>query len=69
MQLRHATMNLYDLINVNAEGKYNLTEFNLDKDSVLKFDEQIYKVNGMRITVNPFVWNGCEFICSKNLFI
>src|SRR5690606_11434573 len=30
-------INRYDLININAEGKYDLTEFNLDKDSVLKF--------------------------------
>ena len=53
-------INRYDLININAEGKYDLTEFNLEKDSVLKFDEQIYEVNGMKVTINPFVWNGCE---------
>ena len=38
-------INRYDLINVNADGKYDLTEFNLNKDSVLKFDEQIYEIN------------------------
>jgi hypothetical protein len=56
----------YDLININAEGKPDLTEFNLDKDSTLKFDERIYEMNGMKITVAPFVWNGCEFILDKN---
>ena len=54
-------VNRYDLLNINAEGKYDLTEFNLEKDSVLKFNEQIYEIAGMKITVSPFVWNGCEF--------
>lgn len=58
-------INRYDLINTNAEGKYDLTEFNLDKDSVLKFDDQVYEVNGMTITVSPFVWNGSEFTLEK----
>jgi hypothetical protein len=58
-------INRYDLINKNAEGKMNLTEFNLDKDSVLKFDEQVYEIAGMKITINPFVWNGCEFTVDK----
>jgi hypothetical protein len=55
----------YDLININAEGKPDLTEFNLDKDSILKFEEQIYEMNGMKITILPFVWNGCEFTLDK----
>lgn len=58
-------INRYDLININPEGKYDLTEFNLVKDSVLKFEQQVYEVNGMKITVNPFVWNGCEFTLDK----
>ena len=58
-------INRYDLINVNAEGKFDLTEFNLDKDSILKFDDQIYEINGMKITISPFVWNGCEFTLDK----
>ena len=55
----------YDLIDIDAKGKYALTEFNLDKDSVLKFDEQIYEINGVKIIINPFVWNGCEFTIEK----
>lgn len=58
-------INRYDLININPEGKYDLTEFNLDKDSVLKFEQQVYEVNGMKISLNPFVWNGCEFTLDK----
>ena len=38
-----------------------MTEFNLEKDSVAKFDIQIYEFNGMKVTFEPFVWNGCEF--------
>ena len=58
-------LNRYDLINTNAEGKYDLTEFNLDKDSVLKFDEHVFEVNGMTVKVKPFVWNGCELTLDK----
>ncbi len=58
-------LNRYDLINVNAEGKYDLTEFNLDKDSVFKFQEQVYDINGMTVKVRPFVWNGCELTLDK----
>ncbi len=58
-------INRYDLININAEGKYDLTEFNLDKDSVLKFAEQVYEINGTKVIVNPFVWNGCELTLDK----
>ncbi len=53
-------LNRYDLVNINADGKYNLTEFNLDKDSLLKYDKQVYSVNGMKVEIIPFVWNGCE---------
>ena len=58
-------LNRYDLININAEGKYDIKEFNLEKDSVFKFDKQIYKINGMKVVVKPFVWNGCEFTLDK----
>ena len=58
-------INRYDFINKNSEGKLDLTEFNLDKDSVTKFDKQLYEVNGMRVTFDPFVWNGCEFTIDK----
>jgi len=58
-------INRYDLITMNAEGKPDLTEFNLDIDSIIKFDEQVYEVNGMKIIVSPFVWNGCEFTIDK----
>ena len=54
-------LNRYDMVTVNAEGKYNLTEFNLNKDSVRKFDKQVYDINGMKVEISPFVWNGCEF--------
>ena len=57
--------NRYDLINVNSEGKYDLTEFNLDKDSVLKFEEHVFEVHGMTVKVVPFVWNGCELTLDK----
>ena len=58
-------INRYDLINVNAEGKMDLTEFNLDKDSVLKFSTHVYDIKGMTVEINPFVWNGCEFTLDK----
>lgn len=51
----------YDLINISAEGKYNLTEFNLDKDSVLKYDKHTFEFEGMKVEIMPFIWNGCEF--------
>ena len=53
-------VNRYDLVTANAEGKLNLTEFNLDKDSLLKYDNQAYNIDGMTVEVIPFVWNGCE---------
>jgi hypothetical protein len=58
-------LNRYDLINVNAEGKFDIKEFNLEKDSVLKFDKQVYEINGMEVIIKPFVWNGCEFTLDK----
>lgn len=58
-------INRYDLVVVTPEGKYNLNEFNLDKDSVLQFDTQHYDIDGMDVQVNPFVWNGCDFIVDQ----
>ena len=58
-------LNRYDFLNVNAEGKFDIKEFNLEKDSVFKFDQQVYEINGVTITVKPFVWNGCEFTLDK----
>ncbi|RYG12188.1 MAG: hypothetical protein EOO07_19445 [Chitinophagaceae bacterium] len=58
-------INRYDLINIDAEGKYGLTEFNLEKDSVLDFAPQVYEIDGMKIIVSPFVWNGCELTTDK----
>lgn|SRR5688572_20554087 len=57
----------YDMVTVNAEGKYNLTEFNPNKDSVMKFDKQVYNINNVKVEINPFVWNGCEFTVDKEL--
>ena len=58
-------LNRYDFLNVNAEGKYDIKEFNLEKDSIFKFDQQVYEINGLTVTVRPFVWNGCEFTLDK----
>jgi len=58
-------LNRYDLTNVNSEGKFDIKEFNLEKDSVLKFDKQVYEIDGVIVTVKPFVWNGCEFTLDK----
>jgi len=51
----------FDLINVNAEGKYDLTEFNLDKDSLLRYDKHVFDFDGMKVEIQPFIWNACEF--------
>jgi hypothetical protein len=58
-------LNRYDMVTVNAQGKYDLTEFNLPKDSVLKFDKQVFDINKAKVEINPFVWNGCEFTLNK----
>jgi hypothetical protein len=55
----------YDLINRNKEGKIDLTEFNLDKDSLLKYNQQVFDFNGIEVEINPFVWNGCELTFSN----
>jgi hypothetical protein len=53
--------NRYDLVLVDTQGKFDLHEFNLDKDSVRKFDTQTYIIDKMEVEIDPFVWNGCEF--------
>jgi hypothetical protein len=53
--------NRYDLVIVNAQKKFDFHEFNLDKDSVLKFDTQSFSIDGIDVEIEPFVWNGCEF--------
>jgi hypothetical protein len=58
-------LNRYDLINVDAEGKFDIKEFNLEKDSVLKFGKHVYEIEGIAVTIEPFVWNGCEFTLDK----
>jgi len=58
-------VNRYDMITVNAEGKFDLTEFNLSNDSVMKFDKQVYEIDKMSVEITPFVWNGCEFTIDK----
>ena len=58
-------LNRYDLINVNAEGKFDIKEFNLEKDAVFKFEKQVYDIDGITVTVDPFIWNGCEFTFDK----
>lgn len=64
-------LNRYDLVNINAEGKFNLTEFNLNKDSLLKYEKQVYDIEGMEVEISPFVWNGCEFNLDQkpNIFL
>lgn len=57
--------NRYDLINIDDKGKFNITEINIQKDSVLQFNSQTYDINGMALTIEPFVWNGCDFILDK----
>jgi hypothetical protein len=58
-------LNRNDLLLTNIEGKYDMTEFNLEKDSVLSFDKQIYNINGMEVVFYPFVWNGCQLTLDK----
>ena len=58
-------LNRYDMVTVNAEGKYDITEFNLNKDSVMKFDKQVYDINSMKVEISSFVWNGCELTFNK----
>jgi len=58
-------LNRYDMVTVNAQGKYDLTEFNLPKDSIFKFDKQVYNINKVKVEISPFVWNGCEFKLDK----
>ncbi|HET7003180.1 MAG TPA: hypothetical protein VFI33_17770, partial [Puia sp.] len=56
----------YDIISKNADGKLDLTEFNLDKDSIIEFGQQVYIINDMTVDIFPFVWNGCELNLDKN---
>lgn len=53
-------VNRVDLLNVDKEGKFNITEINLDKDSLLNYDKHVFDVDGMAVEITPFVWNGCE---------
>ena len=53
--------NRYDLVIVDSQGKFDLHEFNLNKDSVIQFNTQTYNIDGMKVVIDPFVWNGCEF--------
>lgn len=58
-------INRYDMVTRDADGQLSLTEFNIDKDSVLKYPTQVYDIKGMKLTVDPFVWNGCEITIDK----
>jgi hypothetical protein len=54
-------INRYDLVNVNSQGKFDLVEFNLDKDSIILYDKHSFVVEDLKVDISPFVWNGCEF--------
>ena len=53
-------INRFDLVNITPEGRYNITEFNMDSDSLLNYDLHVFDINGMELEITPFAWNGCE---------
>ncbi|MET0637957.1 MAG: hypothetical protein ABWZ25_18135 [Chitinophagaceae bacterium] len=57
-------LNRFDMLTVNDAGKYDITEFNLSKDSVWMFDPMRFPFRGIQVEIHPFVWNGCEISCN-----
>lgn len=57
----------YDLM-VKTNSNLSPTEFNIHKDSLLKFELQEFEIDGMTVSISPFVWNGCEFHIDRNIY-
>lgn len=54
----------YDMFTRKPGGKFVIDEYNID--TLLKYKEQKYFLNGMEILIYPFVWNGCEIVINKS---
>lgn len=56
----------YDLLYKKPNGQTGISEINLD--SLLAYNPEKFSVGEMKVTINPFVWNGCEFFISKQTY-